>query len=247
MSKSHLISVIGFLLLFISGPSQAQNQFSLGELLPGQILLNLSASEDMEVDQDRLTATLQFTAQGQDKAALQSEVNQAIGKALELLEDAEDVEFSTQQYHVYIYQPGRPARSDIANPVWRAQQSIQLLSNNSSELLDLAGELQGAGLHMVSLYYSVSPETHERVSDSLMSAALQKLQARADEAAASLNKSSADLIEVSVDGNRNFGYRPEALMARAAADSDALVDPPVASPGKTQVSVTVTARALLSP
>ena len=41
----------------------------------------------------------------------------------------------------YIIRPGRPSRDDIENPIWRAQQSLQLSNTNSEELLEAVGEL----------------------------------------------------------------------------------------------------------
>ena len=125
-----------------------------------------------------------------------------------------------------------------------AQQEVALTSLDSDALLEVMGALQSAGLVVTSQYYSLSAQRYEEVAAELMQDALAKLQSRANEAAAGLGKGKAELIEVSLDGSPNFAFRERGtLMAMDAA----AMAPPVAVPGETQVSMTVSARALLSP
>jgi predicted secreted protein len=235
-----------FAVLAFSGTAAlAQTEFALGTLQPGQILLNLSATEQRDVAQDTLNASLQYSAQGRDRTELQDEVNTAMRKALDILEDASGVEYFTTQYQVYIVEAGRPSRTDVESPVWRAQQEVALTSMDSNALLEVMGQLQAAGLIVTGQYYSLSTELYEEVASDLMQAALAKLQGRANEAAAGLGKRSAELVEVSLDGSPNFAFRERAVYAMAA--DAAAVAPPVAVPGETQVSMTVSARVVLSP
>ncbi len=231
--------------LFCSA-AQAQNQFSLGELQPGQLVLNLSATEQQDVAQDTLNASLMFSTQGRDKTAIQNEVNTAMRNALDILEDSTGIEYNTSQYQVYVFDPADPSRRDINNPTWRAQQEVQMNSLDSAALLEVVGQLQENGLVITSLYYSLSTAKYEEIAGNLMLAALKKLQDRADTAAEALTMSEAKLVEVSLDGSPNFAYKERfnVSMARAA---DAAIAPPVADPGETQVSLTVSARAVLSP
>jgi predicted secreted protein len=232
-------------LAFASAAACAQNEFALGTREPGQILLNLSATEQRDVDQDTLNASLQYSAQGRDRTELQDEVNTAMRKALDILEDADGVEYFTTQYQVYVIEAGRPSRTDVENPVWRAQQEVALTSLDSDALLEVMGELQSAGLVVTSQYYSLSSERYEEVASDLMQGALTKLQSRANEAATGLGKSEAELVEVSLDGSPNFAFRERAVYAMDASAQS--IAPPVAEPGKTQVTMTVSARAVLSP
>ncbi len=244
---TRLFRTLSFTLLTLTGAAAfAQNEFALGTLQPGQILLNLSATEQRDVEQDTLNASLQYSAQGRDRSALQDEVNTAMRKALDILEDANGVEYFTTQYQVYVIEAGRPSRTDVENPVWRAQQEVALTSMDSDALLEVMGQLQSAGLVVTSQYYSLSSERYEEVASDLMQGALAKLQGRANEAAAGLGKREAELVEVSLDGSPNFAYR-EQLAGVAYRVADAAVAPPVAEPGETQVTMTVSARAVLSP
>jgi len=237
-SLNYLLSLL--MVMTCSSPLLAQNQFNLNELQTGQLVLNLSATEQLSVDQDTLNVYMQYSAQGRNTSALQNEVNEAMREALKILEATDNIEYSTQHYHVYNMQ-GR----NNQNPTWRAQQSIQMSSINAEALLVVTARLQQLGLTVNSMNYSLSSEKYEEVSDSLMNAALQKLQARANEAASTLNKATAALVEVSLNGGNNQLFR--GAMASMAMDSMESMAVPVAEPGTTQVSLTVSARALLSP
>lgn len=239
---------IGLLLgsLIASPALLAQNQLSLGELQPGQLALNLSASEQQDVAQDTLNAVVEFATQGRDKVELQDQVNKAMQQALDLLKGTEGINFQTTAYQVYIVQ-NEPGRFNVNNPVWRAQQSMQLDSLDSAALLDVIGKLQAMGLTVGNLYYSLSTEQYEKVAAELTGKVLQTLQARAEAAASALNKAKADLVEVSLDGNSNVPMYRRGAYDMVAMSAEQAVAPPVADPGETQVTVTVSARAILSP
>ncbi|MEQ8956019.1 MAG: SIMPL domain-containing protein [Gammaproteobacteria bacterium] len=224
--------------------ASAQNNFDLDMLNPGEILVNLSAVEQTEVEQDTLHGQLYYSAQGRDRVALQDEVNRVMASALELLADSE-VESATQVYRVYPITPNRPTRGDIDNPLWRAQQGVSLTSQDSAALLDLVADLQDLGLTMSGLNYSLSPEREEEVADSLMGTALDKLRTRAEAAAANLGKSGVEILEISMNSSNNgfFAARSTAMMSMEAMD----VATPVAEPGLTTVMFNVSARVVLLP
>jgi len=243
--RAWLVVLAWLFLSFSLAKAHAQNQFDLGRLEPGQTLLNLSVTQQAEVDQDQLTAVLRYSTRGSNQTELQEEVNRIMAKALSLLENTQGLEYATQQYHVYAMTPPRASKRDLENPTWQAQQSLGITGTDSAVLLDIAGRLQKAGLEMVRLDYSLSPEKHRSVSDNLLAEALESLQARADETAKLMGRSSAALLEVSLDNSQNVMSRHRAMPMAAAESAD--FSAPVAEPGKTTVSITVSARALLSP
>jgi predicted secreted protein len=249
MQARHLHTIAALLLpLSLALPVQAQNQLNLGQLQPGELALNLSLTEQTQADQDTLNASLQYVSQGRDRRELQDEVNRVMQAALERISKVSSVESSTTFYHVQIVQTGRPSRTDIENPVYRAQQGVQLESKDSAALLELLGALQAEGLTLNGLHYSLSETEYERIAGELLQAALGKLQSRAQDAAAALGKGSAALVEVSMDGSPNF-MTPQYRMAPMAMSAEMAVDyaAPVAEPGETTISVSVSARAVLSP
>jgi len=243
---SVFVSSLLFILASTSGFTQ--NPFDLTDLDSGQLLLNLSVTEQTSVEQDTLNAALAYSAQGRDKIALQNDVNAKMTTTLEIVEAISEIDYSTGQYYMYIFRPGRPLRDDIQNPIWRAQQGLQLSSKNSDVLLETVGQLQSMGLEINRLNYSLSGETFDQTSDSLLSIALEKLQSRADETAELLNKSSASLVEVTINGNRNPGFfQPRMAMMESAQPDNPQFEAPTAAPGKSEVSLSVSAKALLSP
>ena len=98
--KQHKLPTIALLMLMSATCLQvhAQGEFDLDELEEGQFILNLSAAEQLEVEQDTLNASLQFIAQGRDRIEIQQEVNSAMQAALDTLEDSEGVEYSISNY-----------------------------------------------------------------------------------------------------------------------------------------------------
>ncbi len=242
------IFVFSFLLILISPSGFTQNPFDLTDLDSGQLLLNLSVTEQTSVEQDTLNASLAYSVQGRDKVSLQNDVNAKMASTLEIIEAISEIEYSTGQYYIYIFRPGRPSRNDIENPIWRAQQGLQLSSKNSEVLLEAVGELQAIGIEINRLDYSLSGEAFEQTSDSLLSIALEKLQSRANETAELLNKNSASLVEVTINGNRNPGFfQPRMAMMESSQPDSAQFETPTAAPGKSEVSLNVSAKALLSP
>ena len=75
-SLNYLLSLL--VVMTCSSPLLAQNQFNLNELQAGQLVLNLSATEQLSVDQDTLNVYMQYSAQGRNTSALQNEVNEAM-------------------------------------------------------------------------------------------------------------------------------------------------------------------------
>jgi predicted secreted protein len=222
-----------------SHAAKAQSVYDLTELQPGQLLLNLSASESVAVAQDILQAQLEYSAQGTDRSSIQGDVNNAIKQALALLDESSSIKFSTLQYYVYAINPG--PRQGL--PTWRAQQSIRLESSDSETLLGLIGALQAAGLHVTNLSYKLSTQAMQDAEQQLRQAVLSKLQITAEETALQLGKSGASLIEISMEDNRGGAYP----MMRAMAMEADMMQTPSAVPGETTVTLSITAKALLNP
>ena len=234
---------LGIICVLAAGTAVAQNNFNLEALNPGEIMMNLNANEQVQVEQDTLHASLYYAAQGRDRVALQDEVNSKMAEAQGVLTES-DVESSIQQYRVHQLQPNRAIRGDAESPVWRAQQSLQLISQDSAAVLDLVAELQGIGLTMGGMNYSLSNARQEEAADSLMADALAKVSARADAAAAALGKSGVEIVELTMNSGSNGGFYRASAMSTASAME---VATPVAEPGMSTVTFNVSARAILLP
>lgn len=238
---------------FTAAPAIAQQN---GLNLPpeGSTIINLSATEKRTMPQDLLIASLRIDSEKATPAEVQKEINEAMKKALELTKKESGFKVSTGTYSVYKYdRPVRPQKNGEeveTKPIWRGSQTIDIESKDSAKLLDAVGKIQGMGFAMNNLAYTLSPEVTEKVRDELMVEALKKLVAKADIVAKTLGKSTVDLVDVNVDTGgpimpmyKNMMARGEMAVAMAADAMPA----PVAEAGETDVSLTVSARALIKP
>jgi predicted secreted protein len=236
--------------------TQAMAQEADSLVKPGQTVLNISATEHQTVQQDLLVASIRYETDGADAKSLQNKINTLVAKALEASKQYTEVKVVTDNYYVYPYDPNQyiPQPEDKLDApkekqpiIWKGAQGLSLKSKNSEQLLKLMGELQDLGFQTSSLNYTLSPEAFETIRDSLMESALQKLSDKAQRASKALGKKEAELVEVNVD--TAYPQYPAPMMARAEmamdAGSSAKMATPVASPGESEITLTVSARAIL--
>jgi predicted secreted protein len=222
------------------------------DLPAGQTVINISTTERIDVDQDLLVARLRFEGENKDPRALQDQINGMMKKAVEAAKAKPDVKVATQQYYVYPVDPIESPQSSTPKKkeerVWRGSQELEIKSAKADDILELTGTMQDMGLVVSTLGYTLSPDKANDTQESLMESALEKLTAKAARAAKALGKANAELLEVNVD---NGGYYPQPVMMNAmAADSSVRMEKmaaPVAAPGQTEITMTVSAKALLKP
>ena len=207
-------------------------------------MVSLSATEMVEVEQDLLVATLNFTAEDADPKVVQDTINKKMKEAVDTAKKVDTVKVSTQQYYVHEYDRsrGQNARRDM---VWRGNQSLQIKGKEADDFLELAGDLQEMGLAMNGLNYTLSPEKLEETRNSLLEAALAKLVEKSERTAKALGKSSSEMLQINVDMGGNH-YQPPVMRAMAMDGmAKAEMAAPVAAPSESQISLTVSAQALL--
>lgn len=228
-------------------------------LQPGQTLVTLSATDQKDVEQDLLIASMRIEVEDKDPNVVQDKINKAMQQAVELTKKSPELSVSTGQYYVYSVDPepspipklmGSAAQKKVT--MWRGSQSLDIQSKDSQKVLDAVASVQGLNFVMNGLTYTLSPELAEKYRDELLTGALKKIQAKADLIAKSLGKSGYDLVEVNVDG----AFMPSPMpmlrgmakmeMASMASDSVAM-SAPVAMPGKTTVSLNVSSRVIVKP
>jgi len=229
-------------------PDTAPARISVGG--SGETILNIAATERAQVPQDLLIASLRIEKEDADAKIVQKAINDAMTAAMASAKAVPSVKASTGQYYVYQYDPNpipvhERKAGEKSQATWRGSQTIELQSTAADDLLNLAGALQEAGLVMNGLTYSLSPEKADEAKDQMMEAALAKVKTRAERAAAAMSKTKTELIEVSVDAADM--PMPQPMMMRAMAMDGAMEKSatPVAEPGDTEITLTVTARALL--
>ncbi len=220
----------------------------------GQTLVTLSANDQKEVDQDELNASLRIEIEDKDARVVQDKINKAMRSAVDLAKKNDKVTVTTGQYYVYSYDPNpQPKIISMGGEKimeWRGSQTIDLKSKDSQAVLDLVASIQSQGFVMNGLNYSLSEDVAEDYQDSLLQGALKKIQDKAALVTKSLGKSGFDIIEVNVNGS----YMPSPMpmmrgmakmeMTSVASDNMSV---PVAEPGKSTVSMSVSARVILKP
>lgn len=235
--------LITVFLFTLSTTAFAQVEDPILSMPDGQVILNISATERREMEQDLLVATLNYNAVNKNSRALQNEINSAMKKALDLVKKEKSVKINTGAYQVYETTEPRTKEKK-----WRGNQTLTLKSKDADAVLKLTGKLQEMGLNTNGLSYTLSPETVVAVQDNLMEAALKQLQTRANRAAKALGKSSAELREVNTQGGgipiQRRNYARSAVMMESA---DMAMAAPVAASGESTITLTVSARALLKP
>jgi predicted secreted protein len=248
MKKFRVLSVLSALILSgFAVSAAAQDYKTVLDIPEGAALVSLSATENVEIEQDLLVAMLNYQAENANARALQDEINTRMKEALDTAKKVGSVKASTQQYYVYEYDPNAGKEFQPRQKLWRGSQGLMLKGKEADDLLELTGKLQEMGLSMNGLGYEVSPEKLEEARESLLEAALKKLTAKAQRTAKALGKSSAELKQISVDMG---GYYPQPEMRAMAMDmaygsGAPKMASPVAAAGESQISLTVSAQALL--
>lgn len=241
-----------FVLLMTTASVSAQDLNTILDIPKGSTLINLSATERVEVDQDLLISQLSFEAENDDAAKLQDTINKVMTKALSEAKAVNSVKVSTQSYQVYPYdfnpdpRPLQPGEQPKLQRKWRGSQSLILKSKMPDDLLKLAGKMQALGMNMTSLSYTVSPELLEETQNSLLESALVKLKTKAERTAKALGKKKSDLLNVNVDVG---GYSPQPVMysrmSMKAEMAQSDMAAPVAASGQSDITLTVTAQAMI--
>jgi uncharacterized protein YggE len=218
----------------------------------GQTIINFSATEKRTVPQDLLIASLRIEVEEATPATIQTKINEAMKKALDIAKAEPELKVSTGSYMVHKYdQPietNPKSGEQKYKSVWRGSQTIDIQSKNSEKTLDVVGKIQALGFAMNNLQYTLHPDTVEKVREELLVEALKKLQSKAKVVGETLGKANVDLVDVNVDiGGPVMPMYKNMVMARAEVAMDAAMPPPVAEAGESDVSLTVSARALIKP
>jgi predicted secreted protein len=216
--------------------------------------VTLSASDQKKVEQDLLVASLRIEIDGKDARKVQDEINKAMQKAMDIAKSDAALKVSTGNYYVYSYDPN-PSPTPLSNSemkkrlVWKGSQTIDIQSKDAQKILDGVGKIQDLGFAMNGLNYMLSPELGEAQRDELLVGALNKIQKKAGLIAKTLGKSGYDIVEVNIEGSYMPQPQPVMMMKAARADMamESAVSAPVAAPGESDVSLSVSARVLLKP
>ena len=200
-------------------------------------LLRLSDTATLRVPPDELVADLRASATAPSAAAAQGAVNRAIAEVLDAARKQSGVTVGTGGYGTWQHPPGSPGAG-----TWQASQDLTLTARDGAGLLRFVGVLQGRGLAVASLSWTLSPAAREAAEQQAMARALKALRGRAAAAAGLLGLRFVAFRTVTLGA-------PPQIMPRAMFSGAALaaIPAPSAVGSAIAVSATVSAEADLEP
>lgn len=195
--------------------------------------IQLSASAELEVPADLVTASLFVEREGSSTSKLAAAVNEAMAWALAEARKIDGIKTETGQYTSYPVYGSKPGQISA----WHVRQVLRLSGRDPRVMGELVGTLQER-LAVEAMDYTVSSDTRTAAEDRLGSAALARFQQRAQQIAQALGRSSYKLITLDVGGLGQpmplMRYRSAKLdMAESAA-------PAQIEPATQNLSLTVT-------
>jgi uncharacterized protein YggE len=197
--------------------------------------LHIAESAEVTRAPDEVVATLRAEARAGTAAAAQDSVNRIVAAAVARAQAIPGIRVATGGYWTARVEEGRS---------WQASQTITLRGAEAAKLLELAGALQGQGLAMASLHWTLTRDAARTAREEASRLALEALQRRAAAVAAQLGLELVGLRELRIDAPEREA-RPVMAMARSAAGPAAA--PPVALAEDVVVAATVQAVAVLRP
>jgi predicted secreted protein len=219
------------LLALLTLPSAA-----LAQTAPPDTELHLGESAEVTRAPDEVVAVLRAEARAGSAAAAQEAVNRSVTAAVARARGVAGVRVATGGYWT--------GRVDD-NRAWVASQQVTLRSGEGAPLLELVGALQGQGLAMSQLSWTLTRETQRAAREEASRLALDALRRRAEAVAQQLGLQVAGLKEVRIDVPERMPRPMAAPMAAASRSSAA--PPPVAIAEDIVVAATVQAVVVLRP
>ena len=169
--------------------------------------VSFSVSAEREVANDWTTGLIGSTASGSDPAELAARINKQMGEALAIAKQAKGVKVTSGAYNTY------PEYGDGNRIVrWQASQDLILESKDTGAVAKLLGKLQGRGLLLRNISFSVSREAQRQLENELVTEAISAFRTRASLVAKSFGKASYGLISANVGGG---GFQPPMPYMRA--------------------------------
>jgi predicted secreted protein len=203
------------------------------DMAPPSGVVSLSASATTEVTKDLLTVAFSVTKEGQDAAAVQSQLKQALDAALAEAKKAArpgQVEVQTGNFSLY---PRYAPKGGITG--WQGMAELVVEGRDMPAIGQLTGRISTMTIARVG--YGLSRELRERVEGDVAAQAIARYRAKAADYARQFGFAGYAIREVNVNANEPVAYAP---MLRAKAMSVGSPDEslPVEA-GKGAVTVTV--------
>ena len=206
-------------------------------------VVSLTATGQIEIQQDTLTISLNTTREGSDAQAVQLQLKQAVESALAVakpVSQAGAMEVRTGQFSLY---PRYGKDGKIIS--WTGAAEVVLEGRDFPRITATAGKIQTLTVQNVG--YSLSREQRLQLETQAQEKAIDGFRKKAQAISKSFGFAGYSLREVSVNAQDVpvYGPRPRVLaMAAKSADAESAV--PVEA-GKTVVTVVVSGSVQLKP
>lgn len=205
---------------------------------PLRNVVQLSATGQIEVDQDWLQMNLSASRDGSDATAVQKQLQQVVDAAMRSLKaqaQGQQMQVRSGSFGVYPRQG-----NDGKIKGWQGRAEIVVEGNDFARISQAA--VQVSGMAVSGMGFGLSKEGRQKVQDQAQSQAIEHFKQRASLLAKQFGFSNYTLREVNVSSQDGF-YAPRMQRANvgvmAAAAKMEMADPVPVEAGKEQVTVNV--------
>ncbi len=220
--------------LLAAGLAAPVAQVLAAELPQPQGVVNLSASASIEVAKDLLTVSFTTTREGQDAAAVQSQLKQALDAALaEAKKVAKPGQLDVQTGNFALY-PRYAAKGGITG--WQGSAELVVEGRDMPAISQLTGRITTLTIGRVA--YGLSRALREKVEADASAQAIATYRAKAADYAKQFGYAGYTLREVNVSSDQPVGF-VNAPMVRSKAMSASADEALPVEAGKGTVTVTV--------
>lgn len=215
--------IVWVALLALAGPAAAEED-------AGRNRASFQVEAAQEVANDWAVARLSALSEGGAPAEIASEVNRLMTGAVKQAKKTSGIDVRTGSYTTHpVHEKGRIVR-------WRAFQELRLETADVDALSKLVGELQGSGLTLSGIQFSVAKETRRALEDELIDDALGAFQLRAGRVAKAMGHKGWSLVTLAISQG---GGQPQPLQRGGVMTTSLSAAPPVFEGGSSEVRVFV--------
>lgn len=202
-----------------------------------QQTIEFSANASQAAPNDLGVATLYAESNGKNAAALSKEINQRIGKALDLARGFASVKAQSGGVSTWpVYAKNGQGRIES----WRMRSEIRIESQDLGALSELIGRLQ-SDLALSGVAMQPSPETRRKIVDEATVSAIQAFDQRAALIAKTLGKRYR-IVHMSIGDS---GFHPPMkvrMQAAPAMMADSAYAPAPLEGGESELAVNISGR-----
>lgn len=200
-----------------------------------QGVVSLSASATVEVTKDLLSVVLSTSKEGQDAAAVQSQLKQALDAALaEARKVARPGQIDVQTGNFSLF-PRYAPKGGLAG--WQGYAELVIEGKDMSGIGALSGRITTMSVARVA--QGVSRELREKVESELAAQAITRYRAKAVDYAKQFGYAGYVLREVNVSGTEAPGFSPMPMLRAAKSMAGAADEAMPVEAGKTPLAVNV--------